>query len=188
MLRADGFDGDQQADLSVHGGPDKAACGYPVEHVPEWESWLEAALPRGAFGENLTVSGITEPDVYVGDVYALGGATVQVSQPRGPCFKLAARWGRKEMPARMARAGASGWYFRVLAEGAVQAGDELRLTERTSDVSIAEVMRVTYRDRHAPAAIAAVLAVPELAAQWRNVLELLERRAELPVTDFDVEP
>jgi MOSC domain-containing protein YiiM len=183
-LRALDFDGDEQADLSVHGGPDKAACCYPTEHIPKWEEWLGVPVPYGAFGENLSLSGILEEDVYIGDVFEIGGATVQVSQPRGPCFKLAARHRRKEMPAIMARAGISGWYFRVLTEGAVQAGDELRLTERVSDISVAEVMRVTYRDRDDPDALIDVLAVPELAAQWREGLEYLARRQGLPVTDF----
>ncbi len=84
----------------------------------------------------------------------------------------------------MARLGISGWYFRVMTEGPVEAGDELRLTERISDVSVADVMRVTYRDRDDLDALADALAVPELAAQWRDSLEYLARRKGLPVTDF----
>jgi MOSC domain-containing protein YiiM len=186
VLRELDFDGDQQADLTVHGGPDKAACCYPTEHVPKWEEWLGVPLPYGAFGENLSLAGILEDDVNIGDVYEIGGATVQVSQPRGPCFKLAARHRRKELPAVMARLGISGWYFRTLTEGPVEAGDELRLTERTSDVSVADVMRVTYRDRDDLDTLADALAVPELAPQWRESLEYLARRKGLPVTDFGV--
>jgi MOSC domain-containing protein YiiM len=186
MLRELDFDGDEQADLTVHGGADKAACCYPSEHIPQWEAWLGVPLPYGAFGENLSLAGILEEDVNIGDVLEIGGATVQVSQPRGPCFKLAARHGRKDLPAAMARLGISGWYFRVLTEGPVEAGDELRPTERLSGVTVADVMRVTYRDRDDLDALSDVLAVPELAAQWRESLEYLARRKGLPVTDFGV--
>ena len=186
ILRELDFDGDQQADLSVHGGPDKAACCYPTEHIPKWEEWLGVPVPYGAFGENLSLSGILEEDVNIGDVFEIGGATVQVSQPRGPCFKLAARHRRKEMPAIMASAGISGWYFRVFEEGPVEAGDELRLTERVSEISVAEVMRVTYRDRDDLDGLIDVMAVPELAEQWREGLEYLARRKGLPITDFEV--
>jgi MOSC domain-containing protein YiiM len=185
VLRELDFDGDQQADLTVHGGPDKAACCYPTEHIPQWEEWLGAPVPYGGFGENLSLSGILEEDVNIGDVFEIGGATVQVSQPRGPCFKLAARHGRRELPAVMARFGISGWYFRVVSEGPVEAGDELKLIERRSEVSVAEVMRVTYRDRQDPDALAEVLAVPELAAQWRQALEMLARRQAMSISDFD---
>ena len=105
---------DRQGNLEAHGGPDKAACAYPVEHLPEWEQRLGVELPPGAFGENLSVEGLVESAVNVGDVFELGGAVVQVSQPRGPCYKLAARWGARELPSRMAKKGISGYYLRVL--------------------------------------------------------------------------
>jgi MOSC domain-containing protein YiiM len=183
VLRVDGFDGDEQAGKS-HGGPDKAACLYPVEHVPAWEELLGRRLPGGAFGENTTVSGLLEDRVHVGDVLSLGGALVQVSQPRGPCYKLAARWGRKDLPARMAREGISGFYIRVLREGPVTPGDPIELEERRSAVSVADVMRVTYRDRAEPEAVRAVMAVPDLAAQWRGMLAKLAARSALPLRDF----
>jgi MOSC domain-containing protein YiiM len=174
----DGFADDEQADLTVHGGPDKAICVYAVEYRPLWKEMLGVDLPGGAFGENLSVRGVLEPDVNIGDIVRVGGATVQVSQPRGPCYKVAARWGRKELPDAMAKAGISGWYYRVLEPGAVDVGDEIELLERRSGTSVAEVMRVTYSDRHDEAAQLAVLAVPELAAMWRDGLaRLVARRA-----------
>jgi MOSC domain-containing protein YiiM len=183
-LRVDNLDGDEQADLTVHGGPDKAVCCYPSEHLPFWAAFLERAeLPHGAFGENLTLSGLTEDAVHIGDTYTVGTATVQVSQPRGPCFKLAARWNARTLPAEMARGLKSGFYFRVLEPGDVGAGDGLELVDRVSDVTVAEVMRVTYRDRHDPPALAAVVAVPELAEQWRSALATLVQRNALPVRD-----
>src|SRR5688572_24256007 len=141
-LTPTGFEGDVQADRRYHGGPDKAVCVYPTEHRSDWEALVGQPLPPGAFGENLSTAGVLESEVHVGDVLAAGTATVQVSQPRGPCFKLAARWGKRKLPAQMAKEMRSGFYLRVLRAGAVQAGDELRLVERVSDVPIAEVMRV----------------------------------------------
>ena len=176
-LTPTGFEGDVQADLRCHGGPDKAVCCYPVEHRPDWEALIGQELPHGAFGENLATEGLLENAVHVGDVFALGSAVVQVSQPRGPCFKLGARWGKRSLPARMAKELRSGWYLRVLRAGRVAAGDELRLLERSSDVPIAEVMRVTYVDKGDLAALARVLAVDELAQAWREPLVLQQLRA-----------
>jgi MOSC domain-containing protein YiiM len=173
VIGPEGLAGDAQADLRLHGGPDKAACVYCDEHVRRWSEWLERELPPGAFGENLRVRGLVEADVHIGDVLLAGTATVQVCQPRGPCFKLSARWGRG-LPARMAREAISGYYLRVLDPGEVTAGDRVDLVERRSDVSVAEVMRVTYVDRDDAAALARVLAVPELAEQWRRALEPAE--------------
>ena len=176
-LTPSGFEGDVQADRRYHGGPDKAVCCYPLEHRPDWEALVGQPLPHGAFGENLATEGLLEAGVHVGDVLSVGTATVQVSQPRGPCFKLGARWGKRSLPARMAKELRSGWYLRVLRAGVVQAGDELRLTERLGDVSIAEVMRVTYVDKDDVPALRRVLAVPELAEAWRESLALQELRA-----------
>lgn len=178
-----GFDGDEQADLTVHGGPDKAACCYPSEHFPFWTDLLGEDVGPGAFGENLTLGGLTEHDVHIGDTYTLGEATVQVSQPRGPCFKVAARWGQRTMPAVMAQRLIAGFYFRVLVPGTVAAGDTMDLVERGSEVTVAEVLRVTYRDRHDPAALARVMAVPTLAEQWQAALRALAARNLLPYTD-----
>ena len=127
----------------------------------------------GAFGENLPLRGLVERDVHIGDVLRVGGALTQVSQPRGPCFKLAARWGRRDLPARMAREGRTGFYLRVLQGGPVGAGDPIELVERRSAISVAEVLRVTYRDRADARALQAVLDVPELAEQWQAALRSL---------------
>jgi len=182
---ADGCAGDEQADLTVHGGPDKAVCCYPAEHGARWAPVLGRTPPPGAFGENLTLSGLTEGAVHIGDTFAVGEALAQVSQPRGPCFKLAARWGVTELPALMARELASGFYLRVLRGGDVQAGDVMTLVDRTSAVSVREVMRVTYVDRHDTDALRAALAVPELALQWRAALLSIQARAERPSPGVD---
>lgn len=178
-----GFDGDGQADLQAHGGPDKAVCCYPSEHLAAFSDRYGLDLGPGAFGENLTLAGLVEEHVHVGDVFALGTATVQVSQPRGPCFKVAARWGPKDLVRAMARDLRAGFYVRVLDGGEVAPGDTMTLVERVRDVSIAEVLRVTYRDRHDPPALQAVLDVPELAAVWRDDLVELRDRHLLPMPD-----
>ncbi len=97
------FEGDQQADLVHHGGVDKAICVYPFEHYSYWEKDLNLTLNYGAFGENLTVKGMTEDRVHIGDIFQLGSAIVQVSQPRQPCFKLAKRYNIKDLPLRFHR-------------------------------------------------------------------------------------
>jgi MOSC domain-containing protein YiiM len=175
-LRSEGFEGDEQADRKLHGGPDKAVCCYPAEHVPHWEELLGEHLPPGSFGENLRLEGLVETGAHIGDTFELGGAVVQVSQPRGPCFKLAARWGSRRLPNLMAKEGRSGFYLRVLRSGSVRAGDELRLVERRSDVSVADVLRVTYVQRDDAELVASVMEVPELAEQWRAALRALLRR------------
>jgi MOSC domain-containing protein YiiM len=183
-LGAHGFAGDEQADLRVHGGPDKAVCCYPSEHFPRWAALLEReTMPPGAFGENLTLAGLVETGAHIGDTYTLGDATVQISQPRGPCFKLAARWRRTTLTRDMARELVAGFYLRVLEPGTVAAGDTLALAQRGSDVTVAEVLRVTYRDRHEPEALRRVVDVPELADQWRAALARLLEHDALPLRD-----
>lgn len=115
------FEGDGQADLVNHGGADKAVCAYPYEHYAYWENTLGKSMPYAAFGENLTMRGLLEDRVCIGDVYRIGDAVVQVSQPRYPCFKLSQKHGVKDMPARVLNTGYSGFYFRVLEEGDVRA-------------------------------------------------------------------
>jgi MOSC domain-containing protein YiiM len=168
---AGGVAGDEQADLRVHGGPDKAVCCYPSEHLAAWSALLSRELPHGAFGENLTLRGLTEDRVHIGDTYTLGdGLVVQVSQPRGPCFKIAARWRSRTLPKELAQGLKAGFYLRVVEPGDVGAGDPMTLVDRVSEVTVAEVLRVTYRDRRDAAALHAVIGVPELAEQWRAAL------------------
>jgi MOSC domain-containing protein YiiM len=178
-LTADGFTGDEQADLTVHGGPDKAVCCYPSEHFASWRETIHPDIADGAFGENLTLSGLTEHDAFIGDTYALGddGAVVQVSQPRGPCYKVGVRWSSKTLVRLMGEDLKAGFYFRVLEPGTVGPGDTLTLLDRTSDVSVAEVLRVTYRDRDDVDGLLDAKAVPELAAQWKRALDHLLSRA-----------
>jgi len=143
-LRTTNLDGDRQADLSVHGGPDKAAYCYPSEHYAAWNAELpelsDLARTWGAFGENFTTEGILETIVSIGDSYRVGSAVLRVTTPRLPCFKLAAKFQRDEMIERFVRSGRSGFYFSVIQEGEVGAGDKFELLGREEPtLTIAEI-------------------------------------------------
>jgi MOSC domain-containing protein YiiM len=124
------LEGDGQADLKVHGGEDKAVYAYPAEHYPAWNRELGADLPFGWFGENLTVEGMLEEEVRIGDVFRIGTAQFQVSQPRTPCHKLEAKSGRPGFARRFVLSGRSGFYLRTLEEGEVGAGDAVERIRR----------------------------------------------------------
>ena len=180
VLRFGGFDGDGQADRQHHGGPDKAVCVYPSDHYPYLERMLGRELAPGAMSENLTVSGIRETEVRVGDVFRAGEAFVQVCQPRVPCNKLARKNGERLLPKWMSGTGYTGFYMRVLAEGPVDAGSPFELVERHPDnITIADVNDVIY-DRSQDIDLVERLAnLPEFGAAGRAMfarrLERLRR-------------
>jgi len=180
QLGGTGLEGDAQANLEDHGGPEKAVCVYPLEHYRYWAARLGRELGPGAFGENFSTEKTLEPDVWIGDVYRVGSATVQVSQPRQPCFKLAARHGVKELALWAQEAGFTGFYLRCLESGEVRAGDDIVLLERpTQSVNIAEANRVMHHDKHDAVGIERLLGIPELSVSWRRTLEKrLHGRAE----------
>jgi MOSC domain-containing protein YiiM len=163
------LDGDRQADLNFHGGPDKAVCVYSHDHYSFWESVLDIKLEPGAFGENLTVAGITEEDVCIGDIYEFGEAVVQVTQPRQPCFKLATRLKQPKLPLMVHHTGYTGFYFRVLKEGYVSSEDSLRLKERNpNSVSIAYANKLKYKDKTNIDGIKKLLSLRELSKDWNE--------------------
>lgn len=167
-----GFQGDGQADLVHHGGPDKAVCVYSYEHYPYWEQELNSPLDYGAFGENLTVLGLTEDRVCIGDVYAIGDIRVQVSQPRQPCHKLAKRYNRPDLALLVQQAGFTGFYFRVLVPGVFDCKQPLTLVERNpAEVTVVEANHTYYIDKHNLAGIHRLLGVQELSSSWRSSLE-----------------
>jgi MOSC domain-containing protein YiiM len=128
-----GLAGDEQADLEVHGGPDKAVYACSLDNYAAWKTaypQYEAMLVPGGLGENLTIDGVAEGDVCMGDHVQIGTAVLQVSQPRQPCFKFALRFNDVSMPRAMVKNGMSGWYYRVLKAGSLAAGDAVRLLER----------------------------------------------------------
>lgn len=160
--------GDGQADLKVHGGPHKAVCVYPAEHYPLWRGELDLwEMPYGSFGENFTTGGLLESEVCIGDVFAVGTALVEVSQPRSPCRKLAWRWQVSDMVARVLASGRTGWYLRVLREGEVQGSDELLLMQRPCpEWTVERATRVMHRDKANLDAARALAACPALAPGW----------------------
>lgn len=164
------LDGDEQADLTVHGGPDKAVCVYSADHFETWrrEPGIDGCQP-GAFGENFTIAGQDETSACVGDVYEVGDAVVQVSQPRGPCWKLARRWQRPDFVRVVLTTGRTGWYVRVLREGVVEAGAVLRMLERPYPEWTIQRVNQVYHGK-SPATRDAALALatcPALAEPWR---------------------
>ncbi|MEU0530837.1 MOSC domain-containing protein [Amycolatopsis tolypomycina] len=170
------LDGDRQADLTVHGGVDKAVYVYPAEHYPAWTAEGFDAEP-GGFGENVSLTGVTEDDVRIGDVWAWGDALVQVSQPRQPCFKLAMKTGRKDVTPLMIDSGRCGWYLRVLRPGTVPTAGPVELAERADGPTITEVYLVSFanygqlpEDKVEAALDLAdrVLATPALSASYRD--------------------
>ena len=166
-----GLDGDAQGNLRVHGGPEKAICCYPVEFIAEWAA-EGVDLPEGGLFENLTLEGLPDSLVHLGDVFELDDLRVQVTQPRRPCTTVSARWERRELPRLMQDRGRVGYYLRVLEPGTVGAGDRMRLVERLpGSVTVAETNRVMNVDRADRAGIARLLASPELPDRWRATLE-----------------
>ena len=170
MLRATNLDGDRQADLSVHGGPDKAVYGYPSEHYAAWQSELpDPNRTWGAFGENLTTEGLLEPNVFVGDVYRIGTAVVRITTPRQPCFKLAAKFKRQEIIKEFLLSGRSGFYFSVVEQGEVGTGDHIEFLNREEpSLSIAEVNRIYSAKSPDRETLERSLHVKTLPESWRS--------------------
>jgi MOSC domain-containing protein YiiM len=176
-LTASGLLSDEQADLRVHGGPDKAVCVYPSEHYAFWRERLGHELEPGAFGENFTSSGLLETEVCIGDTYAFGDIVMQVSQPRSPCFRLAALHNRPAMVKWVVSSGFTGFYLRTLRPGKVEPGARISLLSRSSPgVTVARTNDVTYASRASEADITAVMESPGLASTWRELLEDRLRR------------
>lgn len=169
-----GIAGDEQGDHRVHGGPDKAIHHYPMDHYAPWRADIGAHSlldAPGAFGENLSTQGMTEEAVCLGDRFWLGSALVEVSQSRQPCWKLSDRFAVADMARRVQDTGRTGWYYRVLEEGRVRAGDALALVERPHpDWPLARVIELLYRRAPEPGALHGILALP-LVPSWRTLFE-----------------
>jgi len=172
--------GDGQADLTVHGGSDKAVYAYPSEHLGPWREELGEDLGPAPFGENLSTHGVVESDVGIGDIWSWGDALLQVSQPRWPCFKLSLHRGRDDIQARLRRTGRTGWYLRVLQAGEVPIGGPITVAERDPQHVTVHDAHLAMSDVHLDdlSRLEAVASHPALASQWRTPLEdRLARRA-----------
>lgn len=161
--------GDEQADLINHGGRDKAICVYPEDHFPFWRNELDVPISSGAFGENITIAKLTEENTFIGDIFKLGDAVLQVSQPRQPCFKVGNKLKKEILPITMQKTGFTGFYFRVLQEGYIEAGQSLQLIKRhPKNISISFVNDVKYHDKNNKQKLAKVIELEELSAGWRE--------------------
>ena len=170
QLQREGLAGDGQADLKVHGGPDKAAYAYPIEHYGWWQQQLDRApFPHGQFGETLTVQGLLEQELGIGDCLRIGGALLQVSQPRTPCFKLGIKMGLEDFPRTFQDSGRVGFYLRVLEAGPVCAGDAIELISRHEPWhSVQQLWRWNHVERDNRDAARIAVALEPLARSWKE--------------------
>ena len=167
-----GLEGDEQADRRVHGGPDKAILAYARKHYSRWRdiAGMESIGP-GGFGENLTVEGLDESSVAIGDVWEVGSVRLEVCQPRGPCVKLARRWGQPELPRLVTETASAGWYLRVLAPGALGAGDAIRVAASPQPAAtVARVFRLGLGVERDPDSARLLAATTALCAGWQKKL------------------
>lgn len=164
------LEGDQQSDLSVHGGKEKAVYVYPREHYEHWRRELPGQeLPWGAFGENLTSEGLLEADVRIGDRLRIGSAEFVVTQPRMPCYKLGVRFGRDDMVKRFLRSGRSGFYLAVLREGEVARGNPIEFAGRDDHgVTVADIASLYGRDMDNADLLRRAVEVPALPESWKE--------------------
>lgn len=164
------LEGDQQSDLSVHGGIDKAVYAYPSEHYRFWREELRGTdLPWGAFGENLTTEGLLEETIHIGDRLRVGSVELVVTQPRMPCFKLGIRFGRPDIVKQFLQSGRTGFYFAVLKEGEVIAGDSMELLARdVHGVTVADIVNLYRRDATNQDLLRRVSELPSLPKSWRD--------------------
>jgi MOSC domain-containing protein YiiM len=163
-------EGDEQSDLSVHGGPEKAVYAYPAEHYDFWRRELpDEELPWGAFGENLTTEGLLEDEVWIGDRYRVGTTELVVTQPRMPCYKLAVRFGRPDVVKRFLKSRRSGFYLAVEREGDIGAGDVIeRLARNDKRLTIADVVSLYATDSENQTLLESASEHPSLPAAWRE--------------------
>ena len=164
--------GDSQADLEFHGGTDKAVLAYSADYYGYWREHLgNADMPLGAFGENLTITGLDETSVCIGDTWQAGAVLFQVTQPRQPCWKLSRRWRIDDLARQVIANGKSGWYLRVLAEGELAAGCEMSLIERPHPAwTIQRASDLMHHHKGDLAGAAELASLPELSAAWRETL------------------
>jgi MOSC domain-containing protein YiiM len=173
--------GDEQADLAVHGGLDKAVYAYPHEHYAYWQLQLpDYAFTLGNFGENLTLEGLSEEAIHIGDQLQIGSALFTVTQPRSPCYKLGVRFAREDMTKRFYESRRFGFYMRVLREGGLEAGTDVTVVNQDANaVSVGDVIRLFTGDSHDRNLLGRAMEASALPDGWRNGLrERFERRRD----------
>ena len=180
MLRALNLDGDGQGDLSVHGGIDKAVYVYSIAHYDYWKRELgQDDLTYGQFGENFTVEGMLEDTVHIGDIFRVGNARVEISQPRVPCFKLGIKMGDAKFVKRFLASERVGFYVRVLETSEVGAGDEIKRIEiGAGQMTVKEIVHLLYFDKTNLEAAQNAMRIPALSSGWRkSFAEIVDRRS-----------
>jgi MOSC domain-containing protein YiiM len=175
------LEGDHQADRKAHGGPDKAMYAYAIEDIRWWEQEIGRSLAYGEFGENLTTEGLEVNNALVGDRWEIGTTVLEVSEPRIPCWRLGVRMNDEMFPRRFTEALRPGPYLRIVVEGDVGAGDEIRVVERPDhNLTIRDVFRIYTRDRDE---VELLLAVPQMSESWRRWADDWLRKAKSRPTD-----
>lgn len=170
-LSSTNVDGDGQGDPEHHGGLDMALLGYAAAHYPQWSPELGEQYPFGAFGENVTLGGVDEDQVCIGDRWQMGDAVVEVSQPRQPCWKIDLRWSRTDLTTRVQTTGRTGWYHRVVSEGLIGAGEALDLLARPNpDWTVRRAAAVIRRPEASRADTQALAGVAALSPRLRGHL------------------
>ena len=180
MLRTLNLEGDRQADLTVHGGVDKAVYAYPSEHYGYWRTELPGVdLPWGMFGENFTTEGLLEEAVYIGDRFGIGETEVMATEPRMPCYKLGLKFGRADIIKRFLISRRTGFYFSVVREGMVGAGDGMELIGREQqEISVADITRLYGFERDDVKTMRRAIEVEALPESWKGYFQhQLEKQA-----------
>ncbi|WP_409973687.1 MOSC domain-containing protein [Bacillus sp. Bva_UNVM-123] len=174
MLTKDGFQGDKVANRAVHGGPDRAVCLYPLEHYKQWENEFNKAFQIPAFGENISVEHMLEQDIYIGDIFSLGDAIIQVSQGRIPCATISNFNREARLLHRVVETGFTGYLFRVLQEGMVPENSSITLVERRQNkYSVLKGNKLLFHDRKNKQEIEEFIQIKELADVWKIKLNQL---------------
>jgi MOSC domain-containing protein YiiM len=170
MVRPLNLDGDGQADLTVHGGVNKAVYAYPSEHYAYWRAELPGVdLPWGMFGENFTTEGLLEERVYIGDRFRIGDAELKVTEPRMPCYKLAIKFGRPDIIKRFLTSRRTGFYFAVAREGMVGAGDAIELIEREQqEITVADITRLYGFEKDDVKGLRRAIQTETLPENWKG--------------------
>ena len=168
-ISKNGIVGDTQADLAAHGGPDKVACLYPSEHYSWWKKEFNIAFQAGDAGENLSTEGLTEKNVCIGDQFAIGTAIIEVSQPRQPCYKLAAKHGNKHIAKKVQQAGKTGFYFRCVQSGIIKQHESIKLMNRPNPYfTIAEANNIMHIDKLNMEKLHNFFEIEQLSQSWKQ--------------------
>lgn len=186
MLTSLGFEGDEQAETRHHGGPDRALCHYPREHYAYWQNQFPQQADQFVaplFGENISTIGLTEHDVYIGDIYRWDKTLIQITQPRSPCYKLNFHCDIDDFARSMQNNGRCGWLYRVIVAGKVNTEKPLELVSRNSDISVAEAISIAFNSPFDEEQYRRMLAAAGLSASWSKNMQM--RILTKSIEDFE---